>query len=571
MKKLNLLDRALMQVSPSTVAKRVLSRLQTEELMKVGSSGFNHGNRSETRWRGASQVLRSMSAWVTHLGSGRSDLSKAERERMASRSYDAYRNHMVARAAVTRMRTNVVGTGLIMHPTVDAEALGLDDDAAGELNAEIAREWCAYYDDPTEVDIEATHDGAGLQSLALITALLSGDCWALTPYEERTGKQYGIKMQLIDPARVSNPNGGPNVQTLQDGVEISPIGVPIKIHIRNRHPDDRFFVGTDQWIPEPIFGPSGARRVLQIWNDKDRIGATRGAPFLAPILEPLQQLEQYSRAELMAAVISSLFTVFIEKSTTGPADDRGNPLPAIEGQTVSGKGEASDLKLGNGAILDLGPGEKASFADPSRPNSGYDPFFMSLVKQMGAALELPVDELLLAYQSSYSAARAVMLQAWRLYVMRRWWMVQQFCQPHYQLWFDEAVARGRLKLVSNYGDPARRRAYQKAIWIGPARGAMDETKEATAAKQRIDAGISNETIETAASTGESWNSVYAQRARELKRRREDGNLLGPAPGQASGPQQQATDQTTTVPRETPDPSEGPGGDPNADPLDPQES
>ena len=38
-------------------------------------------------------------------------------------SLDDLRNHLLARAAIGRMRTSVVGTGLVCHAQVDAEAL----------------------------------------------------------------------------------------------------------------------------------------------------------------------------------------------------------------------------------------------------------------------------------------------------------------------------------------------------------------------------------------------------------------------------------------------------------------
>jgi capsid protein len=121
-----------------------------------------------------------------------------------------------------------------------------------------------------------------------------------------------------------------------------------------------------------------------------------------------------------------------------------------------------------------------------------------------------------------------MLQAWRFYTMRRWWLVCDFCQPSYELMFDEAVARGRIS-APGYSDPALRKAYTKSIWIGPARGAIDELKEAKAARERIDVGISNETIETAAMTGETWQQVNRQRARELVQRRANGTTVEVAP------------------------------------------
>lgn len=530
--KLSIADRIVRTVSPKAYLSRVGYRMRGDRLVQFGdATGATNGQRSETKWRGASQTLRSVGNWITTLGSGRSDTSRAERERMAARSTDAYRNHLVARAVVTRMRTNIVGTGLQMHPAVNAAALGISEEQADELNAVISREWSSYYDNPTEVDIEATNDGAGLQGLALVTAILGGDCFASTPYEERQNGLYGIKVQLIDPGRVNNQNNAPNTSRLQDGIELSLSGMPLAIHVANKHPGEQLPDIADGWQRLDIWGgSSGRRRIFQIWNDKDRIGITRGVPALGPILEPLQTLEQYSRSELMAAVVSSMFTVFIEKSNEAMVDEQGNLIPAIEGQTTD-KGPANDLQLGNAAILDLAKGEKATFANPARPNSNYDPFFMAIVKQIGAALEIPLDELLLNYSSSYSAARAAMLQAWRFYTMRRWWLVQQFCQPHYALWFDEAVARGRIP-VADYADPIRRAAYTQAVWIGPARGAMDETKEVQAAKARIDSGLSNEQIESAAMMGEDRREIYAQRKREVKQREQDGMVLAPAAGTA---------------------------------------
>lgn len=538
MKGLTVADRVRFAINPQRAVQGVLDRIRMGQALRLEaemSAGSSTGVRqSETRWRGASRVLRSLAGWRTNLGSGRTDLTKNERETMGARSYDAYRNHLIGRAAVTRLRTNVVGTGLQMNPAVNAEVLGLSDDQADELNELIEQEWRLYADNPKEIDIEGVLDMAGLQALGFVTALLGGDCWALTPFRETEGGIYGLKVQLIDPARVSNPNNGPDTQTLQDGVEITVEGAHVAIHVRNRHPADKYAtLDGAQWTRHPIHGPSGARRILQVLADKDRIGMTRAAPFLAPILEPLQTLEQYTRAELMAAVVSALFTVFITKQAQ-QFDDKGNLLNAIQGAETNTKGTAADITLGSGLVVDLAPGEEPKDSKPGRPNANYDAFFQSIVAQIGAALEIPVDELMLRYQASYSAARAAMLQAWRMYVMRRWWLVQQFCHPIYCLWFDEAVARGRIP-VTDYADPKRRAAYHNAVWIGPSRGAMQEKDEVDAARARVDAGFSNEQIETAQIMGESWLSIYRGRRRELKRRRADGMELGPAPGQAGAP------------------------------------
>lgn len=470
---------------------------------------------------------------MPQVGSGRTDLRQNERRTLVARSNDAYRNHMVARAAATRIRTNVVGSGVVPHPAVDRRILGLTEEQADELNQQIATEWRLWAENPLECDMEGTLDFYGIQSLVEISAFLCGDTFVLTPFESRPGTIYELKMQQIDAARVSNPYGNTETRTLCDGVLMTDTGLPIKYYVRDSHPDDVIqYAGGNIWQEVSVWGTeTGKRRAFHIFNDKDQIGKIRGTPGLACILEPLQTLEQYSRAELTAAVVSAMFTVFLKKDKDGftAAGDLSKAFANQDNRTDVRREEGTSvLQMAPGAILDLDQGEEPVFADPSRPNAGYDPFFLSVVTQMGAALEMPVDELMLRYQSSYTAARAAMLQAYRMYLVRRDHRKQQFYEPAFSLWFDESVARGRIK-VSNYADPARRAAYTQAIWTGPAKGQMDELKEAQAAGERIKAGISNKTIETAQSSGQVWKSVNETAAAERKQELANGTFVDPNP------------------------------------------
>ena len=471
-----------------------------------------------TRWRGASRSLRSLQNWVASIGSATSDLPGHEQRTLRARSRDAMRSHLVARAAITRCRTSIIGTGLICRPAIDSTTLGISADEADRINADLRNAWERWAEDPTECDYEATLDFYGQQALTLMSAMLSGDVIALTPGRLHPGGVSELKVQLIEADRVGNPHDAPDSADRIDGIELRS-GVPIGFHIRSNHPGDSLLnTSIPRWDYFPAFGAeTGRRRVLHVWNDKERPGQVRGAPYLAPILEPLKQIERYGAAELAAAVVSAMLTVFIERDKE-LADDGAAPLP---------EDNQGNIAMGNAAVVDLGPGEKAKDVNPLRPNANFDPFFVAIVKQIGAALEIPLDELLLQYDKSYSAARAAMLQAWRFYNYRRWNMVQQFCAPVYGLFVDEEVAAGRISLPG-YRDPIRRRAFTRALWIGPAKGAMDEQKEANAARTRIEIGVSNEAIETAAMTGETWHDVYSQRVREVNQRKKDGTYHPPS-------------------------------------------
>lgn len=482
------------------------------------------GGGSETRWRGASRILRSMASWIPGLGSPRHDLNQGERKMLVARSRDAMRNHLIARAAITRLRTNVVGTGLVCRSQVDFESLGITEEQADQLNNKLDRIWSLYADDPRECDAEASLNHYQLQALVMISSMVCGDVLIASPDDERPGCMFSTRLQLIESDRVCNPGSQMDSARLVDGVEFDHLGAPVAYHVCTGYPNELMRGQALRWERLPAFGrETGRRRVLHVMSDKERPGQKRGAPYLAPVLEPLQKLERYSSAELMAAVISAMFTVFIKKTDNFNVSNL--PLTALVNEGGGGSVDDStadgQLALGEGAIVDLGQGEEPVIANPARPNAQFDPFFTAVVKEIGAALEQPMEELLLHYSSSYSAARAAMLQAWRFYSLRRWWLVCDFCQPSRELIIDEAVARGLIQLPG-YSDPARRKAYCQAIWIGPARGAIDELKEANAAGKRIEIGVSNETLETAAMTGEPWQNVIRQRAREVIYRKDNG-------------------------------------------------
>lgn len=499
------------------------------------------GGGVETRWRGASRMLRSMASWIPGLGSPRRDFNQSERRMLVARSRDAMRNHLIARAAITRLRTNVVGTGLVCRAQVDHEALGISEAAADELNGELDRLWSLYADDPRECDAEATLNHYQLQALVLVSSMVAGDVFVASPDQERPGCIFSTRLQLIESDRVSNPDAGLDRVDLIDGVEVDGLGAPVAYHVCTGYAGEHLVGRPLSWERLTVFGAeTGRRRVLHVLADKERPGQKRGMPYLAPVLEPLQKLERYASAELMAAVISAMFTVFIKKTSDFQA---GNlPMSALAEEAPGGDDTSDgELALGEGAVVDLGVGEEPMVANPGRPNAQFDPFFTAVVKEIGSALELPMEELLLHYSSSYSAARAAMLQAWRFYSLRRWWLACDFCQPSRELVIDEAVARGLIDLPG-YGDAAKRKAYCQAIWIGPARGAIDELKEANAAGKRIDIGVSNETLETAAMTGEPWQQVFRQRVREVEQRRKHNLQALPKGGLENPPEPQPQEE-----------------------------
>ena len=75
-------------------------------------------------------------------------------------------------------------------------------------------------------------------------------------------------------------------------------------------------------------------------KDKTRPGQTRGVPYLAPVIELIKQLGRYTDAEVMAAVVSGMFTVFVHNETgnpefgTAPTMDNPDGDPSLQVDTT---------------------------------------------------------------------------------------------------------------------------------------------------------------------------------------------------------------------------------------------
>ncbi len=489
---MNILYKFITYVSPEQGLKRAATR---QKLQILGNM---------TAYTGASRQRRALSVWFPLLSSAYGD-TEPSRKMLVARSRDAFRNQLVARAAIKRMATNVVGIGLRLNATVDHQFLGLSDQQGEELERTLERKF-ALWANSVEADIERQLTFAQMQNLIFINMLQSGDCFANTAYFSRKGSPFELKIGIIESDLVSNPNNLPDTHTLTAGIELSPIGEVIAYYIANQHANDPRG-GAQQWRRLEAFGKNtGRRRALQLF-DKERPGYVRVIPLLAPIIEPLKQLSRYTDAELMAAVISGMLNVFIKT----PANDAEPMLGNEENPNIT---QDSNLKLGYGSVMELGEGESVELVNPTRPNTAYDGFVTALFKQIGAALELPMDELMLHYSASYSAARAAMLQAWKMYETRRTFLATQFCDPIYKLFVDELVATGQIS-IANYADYEVRQAVTACNWIGQARGSINEAADVAAAVNRIEAGLSTRAIE-AAKLGLDSDDLDRQRAREEK-------------------------------------------------------
>ena len=492
-----LIDSVVATVSP----RKALERASARKRIEILNSGYSN--------YGASTTKKSLLGWNYAGGSWREDISD-NLSVLRQRSRDLYAGAPIATGAVKTMRTNVVGRGLMLKSTIDAEALGIHPDEAKQFEKKISREWALWAESP-DCDMERIDNFYELQQLAFLNWLCSGDCFVLLPVKKRINQPYDLRIRLIEADRVSSPD---NYDTFDNqivgGVEIDNDGEVVAYHFSKHHPLS-YASEQMQWQRVEAYGKkTGRRNVLAIMN-RERIDQRRGVPFLAPVIEALKQIGRYTDAELVAAVVSGMFTVFIESESAGDGEPIGSALP--EEEEIDADDETT-LELTPGSVIELGEGEKAHDINPGRPNANFDGFVEAICKQIGAALEIPYELLMKRFDSSYSASRAALEEAWKMFRMYRTWLANDFCQPIYEEWLAEAVAKGRIKAPGFFTDPIRHKAYCKAQWNGPARGLLNPVQEVNAAVTRVNNGFSTRSSETMEMTGGDFYSNCDQLRQE---------------------------------------------------------
>jgi len=505
----NWIDKAIKYVAPTRAAERLKAR------MTMALAGG---------YTGASRSKRSLSEW----NAGRNDADTDLLPNLAilrERSRDLVRNNPLAAGAINTVCTNVIGTGLRLQVRVDREFLNLSDDEADQWAANTEREF-ALWAESKDCDIGRNLSFYDLQELVFRSTLENGDCFILMPFISRLNSPYSLRLQVIEADRVVNKDRMADSDTLAGGIKKDAFGAPIEYHILEGHPGSIYSLKKWIWMVVPAFGAkTGRRNVLHLYRAL-RPGQTRGVPYLAPVIESLKQLGTYTDAEIMAAVVSGMLTVFIKTP-----DGEANLEPSQPASPAEFGTSENDYKLGNGAIIGLAQGEDISTVSPGRPNAAFDPFVQAVLRQIGVALELPFEILIKHFTASYSAARAALLEAWKFFSARRQWLTNNFCQLVYEEWLTEAVALGRVKAPGFLnGDPAIRKAYVGTVWIGPSQGQIDPLKEIEAATKRIEIGVSSIAREAAALTGIDWEDELDQQIKEY-RMRKDAGLIQEVPVQ----------------------------------------
>ncbi len=481
--------------------RALLMRMQREAAERFTDSGYSHG--------GASRSATWAKGYNSESLSPKSDIEE-NRKLLRERTRDLAMNSPVATAAVNATRTSCVGTGLKPKPKIDYELLGISKEAASDLEKKIKNEF-SLWANSTLCDACDLNNFYELQQIAFLDWLKNGEEFVLVSYAKKTENMpYSLRLRLILADRISTPGayGGeydgfdkeqPDGNRIMNGVEIDRQGKVVAYHISSTFPNENEVTKTEWKRVLKRGATTGNPNILHVFN-AESAEQYRGVPFLAPVIMSIKQLTRYTEAEIMAAVVNSMFAIFIQTESGddidgfGGEDDDMNTAPS----------DGDEIKLGAGTINFLKEGEKVEAVESKHPSGNYESFVGAFSMLIGAALEISPEVLMKKFSNNFSASKGALNETWRAFSMRRKWFVDDFCKQVYELWFAEAVSIGRIKAPGFFADPLIRNAYTNATWTGPAQGCLNPVQEANAAVIRIKNGLSTREDECAAINGTDY-------------------------------------------------------------------
>lgn len=431
-------------------------------------------------------------------------------QQLRNRSRQLVRDAAYAKRAKVIIQNNVVGSGIGLQ----AQVMSTRGELRENVNDDIEEAWedwsCGEY----------CHTGGALHFADLERAIMAqvfeaGEAFIRLHFRAFGGSEVPLGLELIEAERIADElqypipapyAQSPNGAVLRMGVEVDSFGRPIAYWIREQHPADL------RWI---IGQPNRVERVPaeQILHLRliDRWPQTRGEPWLHATAGKLLDIDGYSEAEIVAARAGACISGTIQ------TPDPGSPL--VQQVDGSGNGTGSEIQLEAGTFPRLAPGEELNPFIPNRPNTAFEAFMRSMLREMaaGTGYGISYEALSRDYsQHNYSSQRAAMLDDRDSFRVLQQWLIRNFRDKVHKLWLRQAVLARAVSTISiaEYAlDPEK---FEAVLFKPRGWGWIDPVKEVTAYKEAVRCGfktVSDVISETAG--GLDLEDVLRGRRREL--------------------------------------------------------
>ena len=422
------------------------------------------------------------------------------------------RDNAYAWGVVDTIVSNVVGTGICLESTYQT----LDGEDIANVNEgrqRVWKQWCKV------ADLTGRLSFSEIQRLALREIVEAGEClihFVTVPLDYKgVRRPIPFALEMIEADRLASDKDTYTISRetgvrIIRGVEIDDDGIPIAYWIYPDHPAGQF---SFRRVPERI----EAAKIAHLYR-QDRIGQTRGVSWFAPVAGVLRDLGLYIENELQSSAIAACDMTLITTETPlqGPrpgdgestTDDNSNPLEYYE----------------PGRVYNLRPGEGVEHINPSRPNSGAEPWINLMLRGTGVGTGLSYETVARDYsQTSYSSNRASQLEDRRRYRPTQQLLISDLCDRTWRHFCESAALIGLPLFPTSTQLDEDIDMHAPAEWHPPIWEWVDPTSEQAASENSIKAFQATYQAENG-KRGQNYLTTFKQRAKEERERRALGLL-----------------------------------------------
>jgi lambda family phage portal protein len=447
-----------------------------------------------------------------------------------------YFENAIAAGIIDSMVDGTIGGGLSLESNINYKVLGLKAEDVKEIQQKIEGYWETWAKNPIMCHVQKKLSFGSLQREAYANALSAGDMLQHIKISRPFGKKGSAYPQLQNIAgqSIMSPNLSDS-KTIKGGVECNAIGCETAYHVSVG--DGGPYNFKTQRVTR--YGARSGRLQYNLVAFGDVIpGQRRGRSVLLRVANQLIQIDRYTEAEIVKAVIQSNITLFLEKDKDTDVSGANDPMENLRensdiwnNSNVNGSNtnvavpeetKEQQISLGPGFIWDLPAGVKPTLPESKSPVTQFWTFLEAQLKIVSMGVGIPFEVLLKCFNSNYSASQAAIQSAARGWKIATDEFAYKYNQPVYEQFVEMLVRQGKIECKDFFTDDIKRLAWCSTIWKGPAMLNIDPVKNVKAAILSIEAGLTTREIEAKKLGDNKFDAVIEKLSTENRRMDELG-------------------------------------------------
>jgi capsid protein len=433
-----------------------------------------------------------------------------------------------------------VDSGMVFVPEPRYDILG--------ITPEEAEQWASRVSDIIELWAQSKDQSrSGMYNFYQAQRLMrryrarDNECFVRHYYSQDPGLISPVQFEVLDPDMIREDaytSLSYHMTDYVDGIERDGMGRECGYKIWQQVPGSHRY----EAVTIPRIGPKSGRTFMTHGFDPEYAGQTRGFSSLGISVQELEDLLDFTSADIKKAINQSNIYMYGESSSDDPVVDPlrdiqdlgSGPAAARFGSSPTDvpEGEAAPPLASYQAIREATittPGSVGIFNMPGKqtlkpfqntaPTESYDKFVDAYFAYIAAAQGIPIEVVLMRFSQNYSASRATLILAWRIAVQRRYQMACDHFNPIIEMVLDCEIAAGRLS-APGWQDPRLRAAWLSGRWVGSPMPNIDpvQTMKASALAAKLGATtLDDVATDYNGSSGKSNRAKLAREYQELPR------------------------------------------------------